>query len=125
MWCGGAGDGQHSAGSGPTSLTRREQQIAELVAEGFTNKSIADRLVISQTHRAGACRARTLQAGIRLSYSNRGLDHRAEAGPEVLIAPSRGRLGVLRRTEWVDHRQQADARRVVTRHRRRRVNQPL
>ncbi|TQC43683.1 protein kinase [Rhodococcus sp. WS4] len=31
-----------------TSLTRREQQVAELVAEGLTNRSIAQRLVISQ-----------------------------------------------------------------------------
>ncbi|GAF42905.1 ATP-binding protein [Rhodococcus wratislaviensis] len=37
-----------SAGSDPSSLTRRELQVAELVAEGLTNKAIADRLVISQ-----------------------------------------------------------------------------
>ncbi|KXX55988.1 MULTISPECIES: ATP-binding protein [unclassified Rhodococcus (in: high G+C Gram-positive bacteria)] len=30
------------------SLTRREQQVAELVAEGLSNRAIADRLVISQ-----------------------------------------------------------------------------
>ncbi|AII11328.1 hypothetical protein EP51_45760 (plasmid) [Rhodococcus opacus] len=43
-----AGAVSNCAGSGPTSLTRREQQVAELVAEGLVNKSIADRLVISQ-----------------------------------------------------------------------------
>ncbi|MFC9555162.1 ATP-binding protein [Rhodococcus sp. NPDC056960] len=37
-----------SAQQTPTSLTRREQQVAELVAEGLTNKAIAARLVISQ-----------------------------------------------------------------------------
>ncbi|MFC0112113.1 ATP-binding protein [Kibdelosporangium aridum] len=32
----------------PTPLTRRELEVAELVAEGLTNKQIADRLVIAQ-----------------------------------------------------------------------------
>jgi DNA-binding NarL/FixJ family response regulator len=41
------------APSGPTSplqgpLTRREHQIAELIAEGMTNKDIAAHLVISK-----------------------------------------------------------------------------
>ncbi|MFD9669118.1 ATP-binding protein [Rhodococcus sp. NPDC059968] len=33
---------------GPMSLTQREQQVAELVAEGLTNRAIAAKLVISQ-----------------------------------------------------------------------------
>ncbi|MHA4850580.1 protein kinase domain-containing protein [Rhodococcus sp. MSC1_016] len=33
---------------GSTTLTKREQQVAELIAEGLTNKAIAARLVISQ-----------------------------------------------------------------------------
>lgn len=32
----------------PVVLTRREQQVADLVAQGMTNKAIAERLVISQ-----------------------------------------------------------------------------
>ncbi|RSM83180.1 LuxR family transcriptional regulator [Kibdelosporangium aridum] len=34
--------------TGEVSLTRREHQVAELVAHGLTNKQIADRLVIAQ-----------------------------------------------------------------------------
>ncbi|QQZ16924.1 MULTISPECIES: ATP-binding protein [Rhodococcus] len=37
-----------SASNGATHLTRREWQVAELVADGLTNKAIAARLVISQ-----------------------------------------------------------------------------
>ncbi|MFE3003041.1 response regulator transcription factor, partial [Nocardia sp. NPDC059246] len=31
-----------------TTLTKRERQVADLVADGLTNKQIASRLVISQ-----------------------------------------------------------------------------
>ncbi|SMD20675.1 regulatory protein, luxR family [Kibdelosporangium aridum] len=37
-----------ATGTAEGSLTRRERQVAELVAEGLTNKQIADRLVIAQ-----------------------------------------------------------------------------
>ncbi|WP_433611100.1 protein kinase domain-containing protein [Prescottella agglutinans] len=37
-----------SAARAPTDLTTREHQVAELVAEGLTNKAIAARLVLSQ-----------------------------------------------------------------------------
>ena len=42
------GSANISAEPGFTNLTRREQQVAELVAEGLTNRAIADKLVISQ-----------------------------------------------------------------------------
>ena len=32
----------------PSPLTPREHQVAELVAQGFTNREIADRLVLSE-----------------------------------------------------------------------------
>jgi non-specific serine/threonine protein kinase len=36
------------ADSGAVKLTRREQQIAELVADGLSNRAISEKLVISQ-----------------------------------------------------------------------------
>ncbi|RDI16227.1 non-specific serine/threonine protein kinase [Rhodococcus sp. AG1013] len=41
-------DDRTAAARAPTDLTKREQQVAELVAEGLTNKAIAARLVLSQ-----------------------------------------------------------------------------
>jgi non-specific serine/threonine protein kinase len=37
-----------TGGTEKTMLTRREQEVADLIAEGLTNKEIATRLVISQ-----------------------------------------------------------------------------
>jgi len=37
-----------AASGGPTRLTKREQQVAELVATGLTNEAIANKLVISR-----------------------------------------------------------------------------
>jgi predicted ATPase/DNA-binding CsgD family transcriptional regulator len=54
---------------GPTSLTRREQQVAELAAEGLTNKAIADKLVISQ---------RTAQGHMEHILSKLGFTSRAQ-----------------------------------------------
>ncbi|MEN0136081.1 MAG: LuxR C-terminal-related transcriptional regulator, partial [Rhodococcus sp. (in: high G+C Gram-positive bacteria)] len=63
----GPSDG--SAEPGSTSLTRREQQVAELVAEGLTNKAIAARLVISQ---------RTAQGHVEHILSKLGFNSRAQ-----------------------------------------------
>ncbi|MFE3280286.1 response regulator transcription factor [Nocardia sp. NPDC059239] len=37
-----------SAGPGPASLTKREREVVNPIAEGLTNRAIATRLVISQ-----------------------------------------------------------------------------
>jgi DNA-binding NarL/FixJ family response regulator len=39
--------GSPAAASVATNLTHREHEVAELVAEGLTNREIADRLVLS------------------------------------------------------------------------------
>ncbi|MFF2109425.1 ATP-binding protein [Rhodococcus koreensis] len=63
------GPSDSSAEPGATSLTRREQQVAELVAEGLTNKAIAARLVISQ---------RTAQGHVEHILSKLGFNSRAQ-----------------------------------------------
>ncbi|MFC0447468.1 ATP-binding protein [Rhodococcus jostii] len=63
------------AGPGSTSLTRREQQVAELVAEGLTNRSIADKLVISQ---------RTAQGHVEHILSKLGFTSRTQIATWVV-----------------------------------------
>ncbi|MFE3281099.1 protein kinase [Nocardia sp. NPDC059239] len=54
-----------SAESGPASLTKRERQVADLVAEGLTNKEIAARLVISQRTAQGHVEHVLIKLGFR------------------------------------------------------------
>ncbi len=60
-----------------TKLTPREQQVATLLAYGFTNAEIADRLAISirtaEMHRANAMRK--LVADSRADIVRWALDH--------------------------------------------------
>ncbi|NDV08803.1 protein kinase [Rhodococcus sp. IEGM 248] len=60
---------------GPTRLTKREQQVAELVAEGLTNKAIAARLVISQ---------RTAQGHVEHILTKLGFTSRAQVAAWVV-----------------------------------------
>ncbi|MFD6059585.1 ATP-binding protein [Rhodococcus wratislaviensis] len=64
-----------SVGPGSTSLTRREQQVAELVAEGLTNKSIAGRLVISH---------RTAQGHVEHILSKLGFTSRTQIAAWII-----------------------------------------
>ncbi|OUS92354.1 LuxR family transcriptional regulator, partial [Rhodococcus sp. NCIMB 12038] len=58
-----------SLADAPTNLTKRERQVAELVAEGLTNRKIADRLVISQ---------RTAQGHVEHVLTKLGFTSRAQ-----------------------------------------------
>ncbi|GAF49141.1 putative LuxR family transcriptional regulator [Rhodococcus wratislaviensis NBRC 100605] len=64
-----------SVGPGSTALTRREQEVAELVAEGLTNRSIADKLVISQ---------RTAQGHVEHILSKLGFTSRTQIAAWVI-----------------------------------------
>ncbi|AHK35077.1 Serine/threonine-protein kinase pknK [Rhodococcus opacus PD630] len=60
---------------GPATLTKREKQVAELIAEGLTNKAIAARLVISQ---------RTAQGHVEHILSKLGFTSRAQVAAWVV-----------------------------------------
>ncbi|MDN2497195.1 helix-turn-helix transcriptional regulator [Nocardia nova] len=57
------------ASTGPAQLTKREPQVAELVARGLTNKQIATNLVISQ---------RTAQGHVEHILTKLGFTSRAQ-----------------------------------------------
>ncbi len=64
------------ATTGPsTELTKRERQVADLVAEGLTNKAIAARLVISQ---------RTAQGHVEHVLAKLGFTSRAQIAAWVV-----------------------------------------
>ncbi|WP_368680746.1 LuxR C-terminal-related transcriptional regulator (plasmid) [Rhodococcus opacus] len=60
---------------GTSNLTKREQQVAELIAEGLTNKEIATRLVISQ---------RTAQGHVEHILTKLGFTSRAQVAAWVV-----------------------------------------
>ena len=64
-----------AVGPGSTTLTRRERQVAELVAEGLTNRAIADKLVISQ---------RTAQGHVEHILSKLGFTSRTQIAAWVI-----------------------------------------
>jgi DNA-binding NarL/FixJ family response regulator len=54
----------------PAALTSREQEVLKLLAQGFTNKDIAQTLFLS---------VRTVEAHLRNVYSKLGVSSRTEA----------------------------------------------
>ncbi|MEU1209409.1 helix-turn-helix transcriptional regulator [Nocardia sp. NPDC005825] len=56
-------------------MTKRERQVADLVAEGLTNKQIASQLVIAQ--RTAAAHVERILA--KLGFGSRGADPRNPA----------------------------------------------
>ncbi len=60
---------------GSTRLTRRERQVADLIAEGLTNQAIADRLVISP---------RTAQGHVEHILAKLGFTSRAQVAAWVV-----------------------------------------
>jgi non-specific serine/threonine protein kinase len=67
--------GTATAAGPATTLTKREHQVAELVAEGLTNKAIAARLVIS---------ARTAQGHVEHILAKLGFTSRAQIASWVV-----------------------------------------
>lgn len=66
---------KESTPSGSVKLTKRERQVAELIAEGLTNKAIAARLVISQ---------RTAQGHVEHILTKLGFNSRAQVAAWVV-----------------------------------------
>ncbi|HSU37300.1 MAG TPA: LuxR C-terminal-related transcriptional regulator [Propionibacteriaceae bacterium] len=66
----------------PSSLTRREREVVELVAQGLSNREVADRLVLSE---------RTVESHVRNTLTKTGLRSRTELTRWVL----QGQPGVL------------------------------
>nr|WP_241265612.1 helix-turn-helix transcriptional regulator [Streptomyces boncukensis] len=72
----GAGDR-----TGTASLTRREREVAELVAEGLSNREISERLVVSK---------RTADAHVEHILSKLGFSSRAQIAALLNESETRG-----------------------------------
>ena len=71
-----------TAAPAPSTLTPREREVAELVAQGLSNREVADRLVLSE---------RTVESHVRNMLTKTGLRSRTELTRWVL----QGQPGVL------------------------------
>ena len=80
---------------GATSLTRREDEVLELLAEGCSNAQIAERLVIS---------TRTAEHHVASILSKLDLHRRSEVAAYALRRPSEDPYGLGSSTDAVPHR---------------------
>lgn len=76
----GAIPGASSSGNATGALTKRESEIAELVALGMTNKQIASKLVIAQ---------RTADAHVQNILTKLGFNSRAQIAAWVTARADR------------------------------------
>ena len=74
-----------------TSLTKREREVAAYVAEGLTNRDIADRLVISD---------RTVESHVEHIRNKLGVRSRAQVATWAVATAARGEMagGLSRKT---------------------------
>ncbi len=59
------------------ALTRREIEVLQLLAEGLSNKAIADRLIVSP---------RTVKAHLRSVYRKFGVQNRTSAAVKAVLS---------------------------------------
>jgi DNA-binding NarL/FixJ family response regulator len=71
------GSSRRGAG-GVAALTSRQRDVAALVAEGYTNKRIAETLYISE---------RTVESNLTSIFRKLGVSSRAEVAREVVRSP--------------------------------------
>jgi DNA-binding NarL/FixJ family response regulator len=67
-----------AAAGGPAALTRREREVAALLAEGLSNREIAEALVISQ---------RTAESHVEHILAKLGVANRAQAAARITANP--------------------------------------
>ncbi len=85
--CGAHGDVRRLTGSnkparGPSDLTRRESEVAALIAEGLSNRAIAERLSVSE---------RTVEHHVAATFGKLGLRSRAQLAAFMSRAPQTSR----------------------------------
>jgi DNA-binding CsgD family transcriptional regulator len=69
-------------GDQESSLTTREREIATLAARGYTNREIADRLVVS---------VRTVEGHLYRAYAKLGVSNRDQLAATLGVRPDNGR----------------------------------
>jgi DNA-binding NarL/FixJ family response regulator len=74
----GRGGGRAPGDAGMAALSRREREIAELVAEGLTNREIGSRLFLSE---------KTVETHLSRVFQKLGVRSRAQVAAAVVRPP--------------------------------------